>query len=417
MSKLVIGIIAFIFVGIFSAGTFYIFNKSTVAPSVQDNYNLDNKKVNNGTTPTAKEKIVYTKHLGYTDKGESEWSQYGLIVSDIDGSNKEVLVNDVAADFLFIPERAEVVIIDHIGQKIEKLSLKTKERQTIFDSKSFGVEFIDDGIPGESMAILSPDKTQLVFLAGNQRFKHSKVILLNLIDHTIPARIIYSPGYSIVLSYWDNTDRIYGYAYRGTCSNFSPQFAITSSGKVSQPLFSIQELRGQNLLSPDRNYLSSLQENPQGPLEQGMCETHAYGILKLYSVKDDTTLTIESNPLKNFSAKWTSDSKYLIYKVYSYSQWSGNPTDTYIGDVQTEGFVVYNLSTKAKTILKSRIELDGWLKNNDPGASHIIKFSNTTNIERPEDKNLYIDGKIIDSVEILWSAGPAVFDVLGFIKN
>ncbi len=409
MNKVTLGVGAVICVGILGIGIFYAVNKpAAVTPGTI----VEMPSV-------GAEKVVYSKVLGHTDRG---WLRSRLLIAAVDGSGKEVLIEDIAADFLFVPERDEVVVLDHGEQKIEILSLRTREWRTVFDAKKFGTEFIGDGLPGTSMALLSADKTQLVFPAGNQYAEHSKVVLLNLVDHSVPAKIIYSPGHSVVLRYWDAADRIYGYpdAHKGICTPPTPQFSIRSSGQKAKTAFDLEEFfNGENLPSPNRNYFISSRENPQGPLFLGMCDFRAQGVLKLYSVQDDAVSILASDPSKNFLAKqWTADSRHFVYEVSSYPQWSGNPADTAVGSERTEGFVVYNVASGTNLVLRTQTELNAWLKNNDSGAQHTVKFSETTATEYPEDKNLYIDGVLVDSVEKLpWGGGPAVFTVLGFTEN
>lgn len=358
-----------------------------------------------------KEKVIYQK-IVETKKGEN---YSNLMIANIDGSEKQILVGDILADFLLVPERNEVIIIDNGNKEIKKLMLKTQERIKIFDFQEYGIKFINK-------ALLFSDKNKLIFSGGVDIFDQPKIMIINLVDSDIQPKIIYDPGYSISLEYWDSVDRIYGYkaVYTDTCKHSYP-FLINSNGESLKTTFSIQEFFNFGdvvSLSPNGKYFARVSEHPEGHLTLGMCAGHLLGILRIHFVKNDSILTIELDKSKTFSIRnWTEDSKYLIYKVFSYRTWRASNSSV-INDkeeVNLEEIIAYNLDTKEKIKFKSDIEVDNWLKKIYP-TFHIVKFSENTYSERPEDKSLYIDGRVVDFVDKLpWGGGPAIFDVLGFI--
>jgi hypothetical protein len=358
---------------------------------------------------------VYQKVTNFDEGNRSD-----LIVAHPDGTEKHILAKNLLADFLFIPERSQVVILDHRNKKIDTISLVTGEQRTVFDFEKFGVVQVGEGTSGYSPITLSPDKTKIVFSAGNDYTQSSRVFIVDLVDETKQPREIYketNPRYSVKINGWDSMGKIYGYLTEASDGGGGGHLVITETGaKTTTPLGG-KEFNGFYMLSPDGKYFINSQENPNGPLFRGMVDHRAYGVVKIIAAETGEEITIESNNRIDVSLmQWTSDSKYAMYKVFSYPEWSGKLSDTNVGK-SVNSYAVYALGTKEKKTLNSMDEVKKWLVAHDPAVSHVVDFATDTSADHPDDKNLYIDGIRVDSVEkIDWYSGSPVFNVLGFIK-
>lgn len=409
-------IVALLITGGVSA--YYLWVNESIEKESKENV-VDNQ--NQSLDKTEKKKIIYQK----TTNGN--WGS-DLIISNIDSSDRQILVENTTADYFLIPQTKEVIMINYSDEsdKIEKISLESMQRQVIFDSADFGAQNIGNGSSSSSGSVLSFDKKQIVFPIGNSVSDHSKIVLLDFSSKKPEAKIIHNFDYAVLLNYWDSSDKIYGREeiHAGVCSQGSLSVIKPNGEKTDSYFYSEEYLSDQDTpsfpnrfsVSPNGNYFASAQDHQEGPVFIGMCTSRGRGLLKLYSTKGKLISTLRSDSKREFSIeRWTPDSQYLIYEEFSWPEWSGVLSDFEIGQKQPEGFVAYNVLTSEKLTLKSSSDLSNWLKENY--SLPIVKFAKYTSEERPDDRHLYVDDKMIDTIkELPWGYGPAIYKILGFIE-
>lgn len=156
------------------------------------------------------EKIVYTKVIYDSSIGRAR----SLRIAHVDGTAREILINDIPNDplneprFLLIPERSRVVLI---GQertfpyeiKVEKIQLETGNRTELgtYRQGEYGAALGD--------AVLSPDKKKIAFTS-------SRTLLVADVREPVrgPIAPLYTleeghQGGSLGIDSWDSEGNIY----------------------------------------------------------------------------------------------------------------------------------------------------------------------------------------------------------------
>lgn len=362
------------------------------------------------------EKIVYVKYSHDEENNEVA----NLIISNIDGSERRELMNRLQrVDFFFIPESYDVIVINHKERVIEKINIDTGLEVEIATFSEIGIDFIGD----RKKPLISSDNKNLIFTGGNGNITttHPKVVVFNFEDVNFSSQLIYeNQDLSLSLRYIDSNGKIYAshHAHLGLCepTEIYPLVTLDIDGENFQKG---TDLYSNLRFSPNKNYAIAVEEHKEGPFFPGMCGRYGNGILKLYSVVDDSFVTIENNKLKEFNygqrsfPKWTDDSLYIIYETFSFPNWSGNQSDQKFGNKLSEGFVIYDINTREKLYKNSLQEVQNWMITQ---GYHDVRYYPETELYGLDKRALYVDNIIIDYLEDSIGGVSLPFEFLGIIK-
>jgi hypothetical protein len=237
------------------------------------------------------------------------------------------------------------------------------------------------------------------------------------------------------IAYWGNDHYLIGADSRGVIyytivpgkgGAIGKLLAMDSNGKE---VVLLEELKKGGTVtgrytSPDGKLMAVIQENQEGPVISDCCEaTHylPYGILKLFSLDVGSFYTITVEKAKEYYLKgWSADSKYVIFEQSGWPKWDGKDFGSIhgpianVGRMVTEGFLIFNIENKEKKFVPVN-EFWNYIAGNNidyhAGQDTVLGFGSPENVEK-----FYIDGILADSYKGEWDAGPAKFNLLGFVK-
>lgn len=192
-------------------------DKSTNGENIQDSVSAEN------------EAVVYRRAAegGY---------KYDVVISNLDGSGKRTIVDDVIVDLILIPETANAIIVNHDETRIDLLSLVDNRSRPLFIGSEHGVGNIGEGLSNNGYVVLSPDNTNIVFPVGDiegvKFFDHSKIVKVDITSSNASPDFIFDGEEGLVLDAVDSNNEIY---LRKHCHCDAPQpdstFTINMEGE------------------------------------------------------------------------------------------------------------------------------------------------------------------------------------------
>ncbi len=341
-------------------------------------------------------------------KVDESGSAYEIIKSDISGTNKQVIgkTNYRTDNIGLIPSLGEVIYHDFETNNIKSIPLSGDPEKVIYTPP-------EDYMINHARA--SADKTKVAIALISQRGSQSgKIVILNLNDNSVIPFIEKTEYIGNAIKEWDKEGRIVLFPQSEKDCSYGIFFAYDQNGKEIKNSFYTQSdfVNGSNVTSPDYKFTLSAEPNKKAPIEASICDNYTNGTLVLYAVSTGKKDIIESDIDHRYTpVEWSQDSSVVIYRVDAI-EGKAEVDVTFLFDK----YVAYNIATKEKKEFESLEDVHEFLFTTFP-KELVFYASDTTNIDKPEDKSLYLNNKVFDSIDKLpWSGGPAAFEVLGTIN-